>query len=122
MRPPGGRAAPAQDLASRTRAPMAWWRRCSSVSTRSGGTGVGRPVRVERHEVQVADRAQPAVAGQRVLAVHLAAHDHAGAAGPHDAAAHLEDLAHVTGLRKSIGSAEAVTTACARSGSRRWRR
>src|SRR5690606_26331524 len=48
--------------------------------------GRGPAVFAERHEADVADGAQAPLAGERVLAVHLAAHDHAGAPRPRDAA------------------------------------
>src|SRR5690606_11213857 len=49
----------------------------------------------EGDEAEVTDGAQAPLAGERVLAVDLAAHDHARPPGPGDAAPDLDDLADV---------------------------
>src|SRR5690606_18306508 len=58
---------------------------------------------VDGHEVHVADRAQAPVARERVLAVDLAAHDHACRSRPCHATLHLDDLADVDGVAEVDG-------------------
>src|SRR5690554_1521216 len=67
------------------------------------GHGAGAAVLIQRHEVEVADGAEPAVTGERVLAVDLAAHDHAAATRPGHAALEFDDLAHVDGVAEVDG-------------------